>query len=184
MAQRRLAALARERALDPAGRPVKDGFAARLRFITGIERGELYKGTLAGWGLDTRSPLADKRLVEFCLSVPTDEYLSNGVSRSLARRALADRLPPDVVKEFRRGNQFTDWHEAMAGTRAQFAAEVDRIAAHAPATKILDIKMMQRLVDNWPASGWEAEDIEAHYRWALLEGIAAGHFLRKVAGAN
>jgi asparagine synthase (glutamine-hydrolysing) len=184
LAERNLATLARERNWDFAGRPWKDGFDLRLWAMGRGARGEVYKGTLAGWGPDTRSPLADKRLVEFCLSVPTDEYLSNGVSRSLARRALADRLPPVVLNEHKQGFQIADWHEAVTAARANIAAEVDRLAAYGPAAKMLDIEMMKNLVDNWPKSGWETHDIEARYRWALLGGIAAGHFLRKTSGAN
>lgn len=184
LAERDLATLARERDLDFAGRPWKDGFAFRLRIMSWAAHGELYKGSLAGWGLDMRSPLADKRLVEFCLSVPTDEYLYKGIPRSLARRALADRVPPVVLNEYKRGYQVADWHEALIGVRAEIAAEVDRLAAHASAAKMLDIAMMKNLVDDWPASGWETEDIEARYCSALLGGIAAGHFLRKASGAN
>ncbi len=182
--QHDLAALARKRDLDFAGRPWKDGFAFRLWIMIGIERGELAKGTLAGWNIDMRSPLADKRLVEFCLSVPTDEYLCKGVPRSLARRALADRLPPVVLNEYKRGYQVADWHEALTAARAPVASELDRLAANASAAKILNIEMMKNLVENWPNSGWESYEIEGRYRSALLDGIAAGHFLRKVSGAN
>lgn len=184
LAARNLVTLARERDLDFAGRPWKDGFALRLWVMSGVERGELYMATLAGWDLDTRSPLADKRLVEFCLSVPTEEYLFKGVPRSLARPALADRLPPIVLNEYKLGYQAADWHEALTTARAGVAAELDRLATHAPAAKMLDIQMMQNLVDTWPMSGWERADIEARYRYALLGGIAAGYFLRKVSGLN
>ncbi|MBO0717574.1 MAG: hypothetical protein J2P55_09625, partial [Rhizobiales bacterium] len=184
LAERNLAALARERDLDFAGRPWKDGFAMRLRVMSWIERGEMYKGLVAGWALDIRNPLADKRLVEFCLSVPTDEYLFKGIPRSLARRALADRVPPVVLNEYKRGDQVADWHEALTRARPEIAVELDRVAAHGPAAKMLDIAMMKSLVDNWPISGWENGDTKARYEWALLCGIAAGHFLSKVSGAN
>lgn len=184
LAARNLATVARERDFDFAGRPWKDGFALRLWIMTGRDRGILSKGPLAGWALDTRCPLADRRLTEFCLSVPTDEFLFKGVRRSLARRALADRVPPAVLNECKRGYQVADWHEALTGARAEVATEVERLAAHPVAVKMLDIVAMRNLVDNWPNSGWERPDIEARYRSALLEGIAAGHFLRKVSGPN
>ena len=43
---------------------------------------------------------------------------------------------------------------------------------------------MHALVENWPTSGWERNDIIRRYRLALLRGISAGHFLRKASGAN
>ncbi len=139
---------------------------------------------LAGWGLDRRDPTADKRLVEYCLRIPTGEFLANGVTRALAKRALADRLPEAVLNERKKGYQGIDWHEGMTAARAEIAAELDRLGSCAPAAKVLDIAKMKRLVENWPSSGCERADVVQSYRLALSRGIGMGHFLRKVAGAN
>jgi asparagine synthase (glutamine-hydrolysing) len=184
LAERNLAALARERDLDFYYRPWKDGFAMRLWVMSRIDNAEVNKGILAGWGIDWRDPLADKRLVEYCLGVPTEEYLADGVPRALARRAFSDRLPSAVLNERRMGLQAVDWHEGLTAARSEVAAEVDRLAACAPAAKVLDVEKMKRLIENWPTSGWEREEIEDRYRFALLRGISAGHFLRKTMGAN
>jgi asparagine synthase (glutamine-hydrolysing) len=179
-----LPALARERNLDFNYRPRQDGFATRLWVMARIDSGNAYKGTLGGWGIDYRDPTADKRLVEYCLSIPTEQYLQNGVPRALAKRALADRLPQAVLNERKRGYQAADWHEGVTAARVEIAAELDRLAACAPAAKTLDIERMKRLVENWPTSGWERDDVIRPYRLALLRGVAAGHFLRKASGAN
>jgi asparagine synthase (glutamine-hydrolysing) len=184
LAERNLATIAHQRALDFAYRPWKDSFAMRLWALRRFELGELYKGTLAGWGVDHRVPLADRRLVEYCLNVPTDEYLFNGQARALARRALADRLSAAVLNERKRGYQAADWHEGVTAARPQLAAELDSLSACAPAAKTLDIEKMKRLVEHWPTSGWNSEGVIDHYRLALLRGISAGHFLRKASGAN
>jgi asparagine synthase (glutamine-hydrolysing) len=87
-----LSALAHARGLDLFSRPQTDGFTSRLLFLTSYDSGDWYKGTLAGWGIDCRDPLADKRLAEYCLSIPTTEYLVDGIPRALAKRAFSDRL--------------------------------------------------------------------------------------------
>jgi asparagine synthase (glutamine-hydrolysing) len=184
MVEHNLAALARQRDLDFSYRPWKDGFASRLWAMNRIELAELNKGTLAGWGIDYRDPLADKRLVEYCLGVPTDQYLANGVPRALARRAFSDRLPQAVVTARKRGYQAADWHERLTAARLEVAAELDRLGACALAAKALDISKMKRLVENWPNSGWERDEVEDSYNCALLRGISAGYFLRKASGAN
>jgi asparagine synthase (glutamine-hydrolysing) len=71
------------------------------------------KSALAGWGIDVRDPTADQRLVEFCLNVPAGQYLKDGISRSLAKRAFADRLPRAVLNETKKGYQTVDWHEGL-----------------------------------------------------------------------
>jgi asparagine synthase (glutamine-hydrolysing) len=118
------------------------------------------------------------------LSVPTEEYLSKGVIRSLAKRAFADRLPQAVLNEQRKGYQAVDWHEGLTAARADISAEIERLAACAPAARTLDIGRMKALVKDWPSSGWERDDVMEPYRLALVRGIAAGHFLRKASGAN
>src|SRR5262249_13722821 len=50
-------------------------------------------------------PFQDRRLIEFTLGVPEEQFLRRGESRSLARRVLADRLPPALLAENRRGRQ-------------------------------------------------------------------------------
>jgi len=179
-----LAALGQERNLDFSYRPWNDGFAMRLWVLNRVDRANHHKGTLAGWGLDRRDPTADKRLVEYCLSIPTEQFVAGGVPRALARRALADRLPPAVLNEQKKGYQAADWHEGLTAARDEIAAELDRLAACPAAAKLLDIDRMKALVTNWPASGWERDDVIRPYRLALLRGIAAGHFLRKASGAN
>ena len=144
------------------------------------------KGVLAGWGLDLRDPTADKRLVEFCLSVPSEQYLKDGVSRSLAKRAFADRLPQAVLNDRKKGYQAVDWHEGVTAAAAsgEIAAELERLEACDPATRMIDVARLKRLVENLPRSGWHRDEVMRPYRLALLRGVSAGHFLRKASGGN
>lgn len=179
-----LAEIARARHHDFSFRPWRDSFSMRLWRLRRNDYGNLSKGGLATSGIDNRDPMADRRLVEFCLSIPTEQFLVDGMPRALARRALADRLPQLVLNERRRGYQKADWHESLTAARAEVAAELDRLGEFAPAARLLDIEKLQRLVREWPTSGWERPSVEQQYRLALLRGVAAGHFLRKASGAN
>ena len=50
----------------------------------------------AAFSLEVRHPFMDKRLIEFCLSLPDEQKLSQGWSRMILRRALAGILPEAV----------------------------------------------------------------------------------------
>ncbi len=113
-----------------------------------------------------------------------EEYLSEGVPRALAKRALADRLPTQVLRERGRGLQAVDWHEGLTAARSEARAMVERIASSRPVTHLLDVARLQRLVDDWPTGGWERDDVVQAYRLALLRGLSVGHFLTKASGAN
>lgn len=177
-------ARAAERGLDLSFRPRSDGAAARLGALGRLDPGNFNKGTLAGWGLDIRDPAADRRLVELCLRIPDEEFLMGGVPRGLARSAFADRLPRAVTGERRKGYQGVDWHEGVGGARSELAEEIERIAAAPAAAEAVDIVRMRRLVEDWPAEGWNDIAIVRRYRLGLLRGIAAGHFARKGSGTN
>jgi asparagine synthase (glutamine-hydrolysing) len=176
--------LARERDHDFSYRPWKDGFSMRLWVLGRVDPGNYNKGLLAGSGVDQRDPLADKRLVEYCLSLPTEAFIAEGVPRALAKRALADRLPQAVLTERKKGYQAVDWHEGLTAARPEIAAELERLSLCAPASKTVDVDRLTRLVENWPTGGWEGTEVMHPYRLALLRGIAAGHFLRKATRTN
>ncbi|HVC57499.1 MAG TPA: asparagine synthetase B [Stellaceae bacterium] len=176
--------LSRARGIEVTDRPPRDGVAVRLSALGWVDPGNYHKGTLAGWGIDVRDPTADRRLIEFCLSVPTEQFFRDGVPRALARAALADRIPPAVLNEKRRGLQAVDWHETLTAARPQVIDEIARLEQTAPAARALDLARLHRLATNWPTGDWEREDTIVQYRLALLRGISVGHFLRRASGGN
>jgi asparagine synthase (glutamine-hydrolysing) len=170
--------------LDLSYRPWKEGFASRLWGLRRIDLGNNHKAMLAGWGIDMRDPTTDRRLVEFCLSLPMSAYLVDGQPRALAVRALADRLPEVVLAERRRGNQAIDWHEGLTASRDYLREEIDRLESVPHAAAILDLARMRKLVNDWPTDGWHTQEKIHNYRLALMRGSLNGHFLRKASRSN
>lgn len=179
-----VAATAAERRLDTSYRPRRDGVEARLWVLGRFDPGNHNKGTLGGWGIDDRDPTADRRLVEFCLSVPAEQFMRGGVTRALARNALADRLPPEVLAERRKGYQAADWHEGLAASQAGLLEEIARLEATPFAPQALDLSRLAELAGNPPAQSWGSQAAIQSHRLALLRGVAVGHFLRRASRTN
>jgi asparagine synthase (glutamine-hydrolysing) len=175
---------ARATGFDLSYRPPKNGFESRLWCIRGTDIGNYNKGALGGSGVDMRDPTADRRLVEFCLSVPMNEYLADGQARALGVRALADRLPKTVLAEPRRGLQAVGWHEALSSSRDQLRDEIARLDNVPAAAETLDLLRLRNLVDDWPTDGWHKQQTTRNYRMALMMGLVNGHFLRKASRSN
>jgi asparagine synthase (glutamine-hydrolysing) len=57
---------------------------------------ELLDRAMAVSGAEGRYPFFDRRLAEYCLSLPADQKLADGYSRIVARRAMEGVLPPAV----------------------------------------------------------------------------------------
>jgi asparagine synthase (glutamine-hydrolysing) len=170
--------------LDEFDRPAKHTVASRISNLRFVDSGNYAKGALGGWGVDLRDPTSDRRLVEFCLSIPAEQFIIDGRPRSLARRALSDRLPKAVVDEKLRGYQAADWYETLTANRLAIAEEVARLEDFGPAARLIDLRRLKRLVTEWPSGGWARRDVLQPYRLALLRGLSAAHFLRHASGAN
>lgn len=175
---------ARERGMDISYRPRRDPFELRLWALTRFDDGGYLKGLLAQWGLSLRDPMADKRVIEFSLSVPDEEYIRDGVPRSLARRAFGSRMPAEVTNATVRGLQSPDWFEGMEKDLSAIREEIDHIARATEGDAIIDAAWLEKAAASWPTSGWDQEEVIMRYRHGLLYGLSVGHFMRRVAGTN
>jgi len=171
-----LARMAAEAAALPPPRRL-DRFDDTEAALSAMDFGEHRKAILAGWGLDKRDPTADVRLIEFCLSLPTDMLLDARGRRPLARAALADRVPAAVLDRQGKGYQASDWHVALTRDLDRVCDWVDRIAADPLAASVIDIQLLRDLLDTWPTTGWERPLAIARYRNLLLQSLSAGAFL-------
>ena len=85
---------------------------------------ELNKAAAAS-GVEARYPLWDKRLVELCLSMPPEQKLRDGWTRSILRRSLQGVLPREVQW---RGSKVDFTPEAWHGMRAHDSERLRRLA--------------------------------------------------------
>jgi asparagine synthase (glutamine-hydrolysing) len=136
------------------------------------------------FGISRRSPLADRRLLEFILTVPESMFRKNGVPRSFARRVLADRLPHEIVDEARLGVAETAWFRILDAQRENIRRDLERIEGSLLAKRILDIPRLKRLMDEWPKDEREAQARAREYQRLLTRGIHVGRFIRWVEGGN
>lgn len=174
-------------AANPGARPPRVGETRADRRLAALTRMDLSlytKGALARFGVDVRDPLTDRRLIEFCLSVPIEHLTADGRIKGLARRVLADRLPPSILDAKTRGYQAVDWHEGLSADRAAAARDVERLAALPAAARLLDIERLRDLANRWPKEGWERTEVLDAYRVTLLRALAVGRFLTHTLRTN
>lgn len=161
---------------------------ARIRAFWLFDAHQVGRDTRAMWPdihrTEHRAPHADRRLAEFAISVPEPMFRQNGVPRSFARRVLADRLPPEILNERRRGAQATTWFRALTARREQITHEIEHIEASPTARRMLDIPRLKRLLEKWPKDENIAQSRLVDYKIALTRGVHIGKFIRWVEGAN
>jgi asparagine synthase (glutamine-hydrolysing) len=131
----------------------------------------------AMYGVDTRVPLSDLRLVEFCLSLPEAQQNHDGQTRWLIRRAMTSRLPQQIVENQQRGFQAADWLERLVDSHAAISDDLSLMERSELATQILDVPRLQRLMEECLRD--EGGPLERLRSYRTLEsGLMMGRFLR------
>lgn len=136
-------------------------------------------------GLESHSPLRDRRMIDFMLSLPATQFQRYGVNRFLGRRVLADRLPAETLAERRVFPSFADqqhwlaswWDEARRKLEDQTPADLAAAALDFPALRAL---LSKPLSDIFPDDGPEQYKIGSR----LPNALHINEFLRWHQGMN
>ena len=135
-------------------------------------------------GVESRDPTADIDVVSYCLGIPPEQYLVEGIDRSLIRRAMWGWLPERVLTNRLRGLQSADWYEKLGARREQLAADISSFEAAPLVRKAIDIERLARALRHWPRGDWHRREIINEHHLALTRGIAGGRFLLWWESAN
>lgn len=141
-------------------------------------KSSVVSGNRSRFGVELRDPTSDTRIIEFCLSLPEKQFLSMGVQRRLIRRAMAHRLPQEVLTNNERGLQASDWFERMGGAHAEILDELARLEQCQLARLALDLGRMRRIMEQLPHAGGSAESNLNDYRNLMETALVIGRFLR------
>jgi asparagine synthase (glutamine-hydrolysing) len=162
-----------------------DSRALRLSVLARASfRGEFHNASRRLYGVDTLDPTMDRRVFELCLTIPEDQYLKDGVPRSIARRMLRGILPDMLVDEVRKGLQAADWAHGFDAAVPGFKAEIARLRESNAAPRWLDLDRIERSLDAWPGAEAATHDTAFEYMTAVSRGLATGRFVRKIEGGN
>lgn len=90
-------------------------------------KGEVATKHSLATGVIPRDPTMDKRLIEFCMRLPKEMFIKNGVSRRMVREFLKDIMPQDVISSNRFGVQSADVRRRVAKKWPQIKSEIKTI---------------------------------------------------------
>lgn len=141
---------------------------------------EVYRGYRALYGVDFRDPTDDLRVVEFCLSIPEEQFLRDGTDRWLVRRALSSRVPQEIIDNRRRGIQSADWQHRLISTRAEVLEELDLLERCAPAKYAVDLKGIRRIIMGLPENAAQSGPKNFKLGKKVSIGLIVARFLRWV----
>ncbi len=155
-----------------------DSVSLRVKVLRRADVGPIREAFRELAGVSMTDPTMDPRVVEYCLSVPVEQFVQNGIPRALIRNAMTGRLPEQVRNEQRRELQAADFGYHFAKERQVAIDELARMRRTDLAVRILDIATMDEMLQ------WSAAKIadfgEALYWAKLTRAFSLGRFLRRV----
>ena len=152
----------------------------RLRYLDGQWRRAGNALLRQYLGFERRDPLGDIRLLEFCIAIPSEQYMLDGITRRLARRTLADRVPQQLLRENRKGRQSPEWFYRLNCERERLVGVVERLKRSPLASYALDVDRMNSLLHDWPTDAAAAESKYFPLIRVLARGANVGEYLEWV----
>jgi len=97
------------------------------------------------YGMIVRDPCRDKRVIEFCLSLPEDQFVHNGCERMIIRRAMEGLVPNIVLhNDIQRGKQSADLAQRLQSLWPAIVGEIGRIGSYAKERQYLNIDKIKK----------------------------------------
>jgi asparagine synthase (glutamine-hydrolysing) len=166
--------------------PPRNGRLDRIRaFNSYSETADWFAKVRAKMGIDIRTPAFDRRVIEFCIGIPQDQYLRKGADRWLIRRTMKGRLPDVVLANRNSGVQSADWFPRLSRERTCIRAELTRLAGNSDVAELIDMQRLAALIDRWPDRQPPDYGPEAYpFYWALPQALGAACFIEDVTRTN
>jgi asparagine synthase (glutamine-hydrolysing) len=171
-------------------KPVQDTRKFRILLLNDgsvNEKADIYQGFRALYGIETRDPLNNRRLIEWCLGLPESQFRRMGRDRWLVKRLMKDKLPPCVLHNTQGGQQGSDWHYRMTQDLSVVRQELAAIADDPDTSRYIDVKRIKSFLDDWPSETplkYKPGHTYSYIPIGIGAALAAGRFVRRTKGAN
>ncbi len=156
-----------------------DSRGLRLLALLRADPGPFTSGFRQLTGVGMSDPAGDRRVIEYCLSVPVEYYCEKGVPRSLIRNAMIGRLPEQVRTERRKGLQAADFSTRFESVREEALVELERMKQVNLIGHALDLPAMEAMLRLSLSQGDARGGMLRHWP-RLLRALSLGRFLRRL----
>jgi asparagine synthase (glutamine-hydrolysing) len=164
---------------EPYGLPYHDTFAPRAVMNCHQmfnQAAVLEKKMSLAHKLIIRDPSCDKRVIEFCLRVPDNQYVRNGQDRFLLRRATQGILPDQVRLNCTvRGKQGVDWLQRLAPHWPEVECELKTLFTKPEIQYYFDAPRLQVILDR--VTQENDFSISKPYHNLLINALITGRYI-------
>lgn len=140
-----------------------------LRHLLSIV-GDHWTPMAGAFGLHFADPSADKRVLEFCLSLPLSQHVKNGRNRRMIRDHLREFLPAMITERISRGRQGADSLERALATLETLKQMYARLETSKVVLDILDLNRLKMALQALP------HQTNDKRHWGILRALELASF--------
>jgi asparagine synthase (glutamine-hydrolysing) len=174
---------ASKRGWDLTYQPWSDGRQMRVAALNRFDSAE-YSVCANASNVEMRSPAMDRRLIEFCLSIPDNQFFRGGRPGWLLERMMGSTLPNQAFGLPTKGLQFADWYEQFDLAVPAIREELEKLASNSVSRELLDVDGLIKDLDQWESTEPGSVTQERMFRLRQLRGLTAGAFIRYAEREN
>ncbi|WP_160689313.1 asparagine synthase-related protein [Clostridium sp. C2-6-12] len=128
-------------------------------------------------GIIFRDPTADIRVIEFCLSLPTEQYFKDGVDRRLIRNSMKGLIPEKIRMNMNKsGLQAADWIQRLIPIWEEIYVEIEKAVNEKDIEKYININKVRRVLNTTKNGITERDNEEIVF---LLQTLIFAKFINK-----
>ncbi len=146
---------------------IKDPYPVSMMFLIayGSPAIEYHDADYASLGMDIRFPYWDKEIIEFLIDIPPEQFIAQGLKRSLFRRAMKGILPETIRLRNTKHPYTPDFHRRVMGKKEEIKHYLDTIESDRALKEMISFyidtgKIRKKLESIRPVRGrsnWESE---------------------------
>jgi asparagine synthase (glutamine-hydrolysing) len=137
---------------------------------------EMADKSARAFGVEPRYPFFDRRLIEFCVSVPEDRKFAGGWPRALFRRAMEGYLPREVQWRSSKGNLSPNFDRGMRAADSE-GPGLPGATRTSPLAKYVDVAKLDETAASYrkgATRGWRNPEALVLFRAAILNEWLSG----------
>ncbi len=132
------------------------------------------------YSLWKRDPTNDIRVIRFCLSLPEDQYVQNGMDRALIRRATQSYLPDKIrLNQHIRGVQGADWVHRMKPNWGLYIKDIQQLKKDNLIFEFIDAKVLNVAISKAENGPRVENATDPDYR-ILMRSLIVYKFINKM----
>lgn len=148
------------------------------------ETAEVYQAFEQMYGLPQRDPMAYRPFVEFCFGLPVELFMRDGEKRWMAKQMAKGIMPEEQRANHLNGRWDSDWLLRVRRRRADYLAELDRLAGDERMASMIDLPRLREALENLPEE--TPLDPQDYFgpEFAVPRGLLTARFVNYVEGRN